>query len=224
MQDFFTIITAGGKGVRMGHATPKQFLPIGKKPILMHSIDAFASSGILCKIFLVLPKGQIEYWQQLCKTYSFTTPHEIVLGGKERFFSVKNALEKIPAYGITAIHDGVRPLVSKKTIVDCYKMALEKSNAIPYKDLTESIRKVSQSGSQSVNRADFKLIATPQMFDSNIIKQAYNQKFSPTFTDSASVAESAGVKINLVKTNPENIKITSPMDLALAEILIKEMA
>jgi len=220
---FFTIITAGGKGLRMKSDIPKQFLLLKGKPILMHSIETFAGCGLSPQIFLVLPEAQINYWQNLCLKFSFNIKHEIVSGGKERFFSVKNALDKIHEEGITAIHDGVRPLVSKKTILDCYKAAQENQTAIPYSDITESIRKIEGDKNEYANRDHFKLIATPQIFNTNLIKTAYKQPYSTSYTDSASVVEKLGIKINLIKGNPENIKVTTQTDLLIAEILIQKI-
>ncbi len=219
----YAIIVAGGKGERMGSETPKQFLEIKGKAILMHTIEKFFNTFPEIKIILALPENQIDFWEELCYKCGFVNvPHHIVKGGETRFHSVKNALELVKNNGIVGIHDGVRPLVSEQTIKICYEIAKQKGNAIPVVDVVESLRFVSkQEGTnKAVNRSCYKVVQTPQCFTSESILKAYKQEFDNGFTDDASVVEKIGETINLVEGNQENIKITTQQDLILAEALI----
>jgi len=215
------IIVAGGKGIRMQADIPKQFLELNGKPILMHTLEVFHCCDPHIQLILVLPASQIDFWNDLCDEYSFTLKHQIVVGGQNRFTSVKNALDSIHGRSLVAVHDGVRPLVSIDTITRCFDESGIKGTAIPVIDLVDSIRLVTVNGNQSVDRSSYKLVQTPQVFDIEILKNAYNQDFSPLFTDDASVVEASGVTINMVEGNRENIKITSPFDLEMAEWLLK---
>lgn len=220
----YAIIVAGGKGERMGATTPKQFLELAGKPILMHTIEKFRTTFQDIKIILALPENQFDFWEELCYKYGFTNiPHEIVPGGKTRFHSVKNALELVTEKGIVAVHDGVRPLVSKETIINCFSEAEKHGNAIPVIDVVESLRHVSkQEGiNKAVARSCYKIVQTPQCFTSESIKKAYQQEYNDHFTDDASVVEQLGQTIHLVDGNKENIKITSPADLKVAEAFLK---
>jgi 2-C-methyl-D-erythritol 4-phosphate cytidylyltransferase len=216
-----TIIVAGGKGERMNADIPKQFLEIHGKPILMHTLEVFRRYDAAMELILVLPSVQIQVWKELCKKHVFDIPHQIVEGGKTRFHSVKNGLEAIHYPTLVAVHDGVRPLVSIETISRCFDEAEKSGAAIPVIDLVESIRQISENESHSVDRNDYKLVQTPQVFDSELLKTAYKQEFKPFFTDDASVVEALGSKIQLVEGNRENIKITTEFDLRMAELLIK---
>lgn len=221
----YAIIVAGGKGERMGQHIPKQFLELAGKPILMHTIEKFYNSFPQLKIILVLPENQFDFWEELCYKYCFTKiPHQIVAGGKTRFDSVKNALVLVKEIGIVAIHDGVRPLVSSKTITNCFNQAKQSGAAVAVVDVVDSLRLVSKQDetSKAVTRSCYKSVQTPQCFKTDIILKAYQQSFDETFTDDASVVEKLGYKIDLVKGNIENIKITSPIDIALAEVLMKQ--
>jgi 2-C-methyl-D-erythritol 4-phosphate cytidylyltransferase len=216
------IIVAGGSGKRMGTDIPKQFLLLKGKPILMHTIERFSKFDSEINIVVVLPEQQIDYWNSLVKDHRFNIEHKLVKGGEERFYSVKNGLESIyEKDGIVAIHDGVRPCVSNQTIATCFREAEEKGNAIPYADITESIRYVDKSSSYIVDRSKYKTIQTPQVFDLLKIKNAYKTEFKKEFTDDASVFEEVGYDINLVLGNNENIKITTPFDLELAAKFIE---
>lgn len=214
------IIVAGGKGERMKADVPKQFIEIQGRPILMHTIEAFLGYDASLKIIVVLPQVQMEYWSELCKKHAFDVAHSIVAGGETRFQSVNNGLKAVKTSGLVAVHDGVRPLVSKATIARCYAEAQKNGNAIPVLELVDSIRHITPNGSISVDRAAFKLVQTPQVFNVELLKKAYEQPFSSLFTDDASVVESLGEEINLVEGNRENIKITTAFDLRLAEILL----
>ena len=214
------IIVAGGSGSRMQSAIPKQFLLLKEKPILMHTIAAFNNYDNACKITLVLPEKDFEYWNALCSKYSFSIEHYLVKGGKSRFHSVLNGLNSLDNSGIIAIHDGVRPLVSVQTIADCIAAASLKGNAIPVVVVNDSVRKIDFKTNHAVERKNYRLVQTPQCFKAEIIKKAYQQDFSEEFTDDASVLEALGTKINLVQGNPENIKITTEVDLKIAEALM----
>ena len=210
------LIVAGGKGERMNTDIPKQFLEIKGKPILMHTLDVFQSFDSNMKLILVLPEIQIDFWRELCAKHNFTLQHQIAAGGQTRFHSVKNGLEAVDSPALVAVHDGVRPLVSIETIARCFEAAGKYDAAIPVVDLVDSIRKVSENDSQSVDRNAYKLVQTPQIFDADLLKKAYEQEFSASFTDDASVVEALGTTIHLVEGNRENIKITTEFDLKIA--------
>lgn len=215
----YALIVAGGTGSRMNADTPKQFMTVGGKPILMFTIETFYGYDKEVEIIVVLPENQIDAWGRLCAEYSFAIKHSLCLGGEKRFFSVKNGLSGISRNGVVFIHDGVRPLVTRETLERCYLMAVKKGNAIPVVPVTESLRKLEFGKNTAVDRSKFFLVQTPQTFKVKVIKDAYNQEYSPLFTDDASVLESVGKTINVVDGNYENIKITYPHDLKLAEIL-----
>lgn len=220
----YVIIVAGGKGLRMGSDIPKQFLPIGGKPVLMHTIERFYNFSHDLKIIVVLPKEQQDYWHKLCEEHHFDIPHEIADGGETRFQSSKNGLALVPddAEGVVAFHDGVRPFVSEEVIERCLEMAQEEYTAVPVLPVTDTLRHIDDrtGNSYTVNRKLFRAVQTPQVFDISLAKQAFNQPDRATFTDDASVIESLGVNVNTVEGNKENIKITTPFDLKVAEVLI----
>ncbi|NOQ25929.1 MAG: 2-C-methyl-D-erythritol 4-phosphate cytidylyltransferase [Bacteroidales bacterium] len=215
----FVIIVAGGSGQRMKSSVPKQFLAINNEIILMMSINSFYRFDNSIDIIVALPEDQISTWKELCVKHNFIVKHSIVAGGQTRYHSVKNALVKINTEGIVAIHDGVRPLVSHKTIEQVFEKATLSGNAVPYIDLVDSIRYVDSDVNRPVDREKYKLIQTPQGFKSSLIKKAYEQPWEESFTDDASVVEKFGDKINLIAGNRENIKITSQVDLKIAEVL-----
>lgn len=218
----YAVIVAGGSGSRMGTDTPKQFLPIGNAPILMHTIKRFFTSAEQVNIVLVLPEEQVERWHQLCQKYSFSIPHLIVFGGKTRFQSVRNGLNSIgDSDGLVAIHDGVRPFISKRIIEEAFHTAKEKGNAVASVQMKDSIRLLDKKGSKAVNREDFRIIQTPQTFKLSQIRDAFHKAKSDQFTDDASVAENAGYNIQLIEGSYDNIKITTPEDLAMAEAILK---
>lgn len=203
----------------MGAEIPKQFLELAGKPILMRTMERFAAYDPSIRLVLVLPASQITRWNELCHTYQFTLKHVVANGGESRFQSVKNGLDLLPADGLVFIHDGVRPLVSVQTMHNCEEAALKVGNALPVIPVVESLRQLAEDSSRHVDRSQFRLVQTPQTFRLDLIKKAYLQPESPRFTDDASVCEALGEKINLVPGNPENIKITHPADLKLAECL-----
>ena len=220
--DKYALILAGGSGIRMGQDIPKQFLHLAGKPILMHTIEKFYGYDNEINIVVVLPESQIIYWENLVEEFSFTIPHKTAVGGTERFHSVKNGLSYISAPSLVAIHDGVRPLVSIEIISRCFEAALVYGNAVPVIPPSDSLRIVTDKGSKPVNRGLMKLIQTPQVFDAERIQIAYNHKFNPAFTDDATVLEKTGEKIVLVEGSIQNIKITTPLDLVLAEEILKQ--
>jgi len=211
------IIVAGGKGLRMSSDVPKQFILLKNKPILMHTIETFFHFDNLLKIILVLPKEHISLWQQLCEKYDFRIDCAVAEGGTERFFSVKNGLDLADENAIVAIHDGVRPFVSKETLENCFAAAEKFGNAVPVVPLNESVRWVENGENRCINRANLRIVQTPQVFRADLLRAAYQQPFSEHFTDDASVVEKFGEKINLVEGNRENIKITTKSDLKAAE-------
>nr|MBC7613161.1 2-C-methyl-D-erythritol 4-phosphate cytidylyltransferase [Pseudopedobacter sp.] len=219
---YYAIIVAGGKGKRMHHDLPKQFIPINGLPILMHSINAFHQNEFKPEIILVLAEVDLKVWQNLINQYQFDIPHQIAFGGAERFHSVKNGFSKIDVQNsIIAIHDAVRPLVSQKTISNCFKTALTKGNAIAAIPSKDSLRSLKDGLSVSLNRSETYLVQTPQTFQYSQLKKAYEQEFSINFTDDASVVEKAGFPILLEAGDQFNFKITFPEDLIIAEILLK---
>lgn len=218
----FVVIVAGGSGSRMGTDIPKQFLELCGKPVLMHTMQVFYDYDAGCSLILVLPRAQQEYWSELCLNHGFSLPHQIVSGGENRFHSVQNGLKLIDGEGIVFIHDGVRPLVSHQTIERCSHMAKKNGNAIPVLRINESLRKQKGDQSVSVDRTLYLSVQTPQTFRSDQILKAYKQNFDTTFTDDASVAEKAGFPIFMVEGNRENIKITNPTDLVVAEAFLRK--
>lgn len=219
----YAIIVAGGKGLRMGGDIPKQFLPIGGKPVLMRTIEVFRLAYPDIHIILVLPTSQQEYWQQLCKEYSFTAPFQIANGGETRFHSVSNGLKLISdeAEGVVGVHDGVRPFVTVETICRCYDEAVEWGAVVPVVPVVETVRQLREDGtSVTVPRDAYKLVQTPQTFRISLLKEAYRQLYIPSFTDDASVVEAFGKPVHLVEGNRENIKITTPADIRFVNGLL----
>lgn len=213
------IIVAGGKGLRMGGEVPKQFLPVNGKPVLMLTIETFHRFDPEMKIILVLPKEQQAYWDQLCAEYQFRIPYLLTDGGDTRFQSVKNGLALADDDGLIGVHDGVRPFVSQEVISRCFDTANINKAAIPVIDVVETIRKINGEQSETVDRNNYKLVQTPQVFTTSLLKKAYGQEYTPSFTDDASVVEAMGVKVTLVEGNRENIKITTPFDMIIAKAL-----
>lgn len=213
------IIVAGGKGLRMGGDIPKQFLPVCGKPVLMRTLEAFHVYDASIHLILVLPVSQQAYWKQLCEEYQFNLAHEIADGGETRFHSVKNGLALIKEDGLVGVHDGVRPFVSQEVIARCYDEALSLKAVIPVIGVVETVRHLTEGGSETVPRDQYKLVQTPQVFDVALLRRAYEQTYTDMFTDDASVVEALGEKVYLVEGNRENIKLTTPFDLKLAELL-----
>ena len=218
--DLYVVIVAGGSGKRMGMNSPKQFLELAGRPVLMHTIERFREFDNSIEIITVLPENQLRFWNDLQKNYSFNVPHTLVKGGSKRFISVKNGLEFVNSPGLVAIHDGVRPLVRLETIKRCFEAAEKYGNAIPVISPADSLRLEDTNGNIPVNRMNVKQVQTPQVFDVGKIKKAYLQDFDPSFTDDATVLEKTGEKIHMVEGNRENIKITNPEDLFIAQTLL----
>jgi 2-C-methyl-D-erythritol 4-phosphate cytidylyltransferase len=218
----FVIIVAGGSGSRMETEIPKQFLELCGKPVLMHTIQVFHDFDPESKIILVLPEDQQLFWKGLCLKHSFSLAHLVVSGGKTRFHSVQNGLSQIDGEGVIFIHDGVRPLVNRETLGRCLETAQKSGNAIPVLPVTESLRKLEGDQNISADRTQYFSVQTPQTFRSEQILEAFQLDFDPAFTDDASVAEKAGFSIHMVEGNRENIKITTPPDLIVAEALLKK--
>lgn len=216
----YALIVAGGKGLRMGGELPKQFLPVGGKPVLMRTLEAFYACNPEMKIILVLPLSQQPYWARLCEEHCFSVPHTVAGGGETRYHSVKNGLAYVDSPGLVGVHDGVRPFVSQEVIARCYALAAEKKAVIPVIDVLETVRHLEGEGSTTVSRDEYKLVQTPQVFDADLLKQAYEQPYTPFFTDDASVVEAMGVPVHLAPGNRENIKITTPFDLKIAAALL----
>ena len=218
----YIIIVAGGKGLRMGSDIPKQFLPIGGKPVLMRTLERFRSYDANLQIILVLPEAQQDYWRELCEQYHFDVEYLLANGGQTRFHSVQNGLALVPddAEGVVGIHDGVRPFPSIEVIRNCYATARVKKAVIPVIPVVETVRHLEGDKSATVPRNDYRLVQTPQTFDIQLLKAANRQPYNEGFTDDASVVESYGHDITLVEGNRENIKITTPYDLKIAEVLL----
>ena len=218
----YIIIVAGGKGLRMGSDIPKQFLPIGGKPVLMRTLERFRQYSPTLQIILVLPTAQQDYWLQLCKEYDFQVEYQLADGGETRFHSVQNGLAKIPdnAEGVVGVHDGVRPFPSIDVIRNCYETARTAKAVIPVIPIVETVRHLQGENSVTVPRNDFRLVQTPQCFDIQLLKAANKQSYCDNFTDDASVVEAFGFSITLAEGNRENIKITTPYDLKIAEVLV----
>ena len=219
----YAIIVAGGKGLRMGADIPKQFLLVGGKPVLMHTISRFHTYDKDLKVILVLPKEQQSYWQELCEQYHFNEEYQLADGGASRFQSCKNGLSLIPTdtTGLVGIHDGVRPFASIETIERCFNTALITKAVIPVLPVTDTLRFTGDSRSgKNVQRSNYKTVQTPQVFDIQLIKKAYEQAEKADFTDDASVVEQLGQNVTMVEGNRENIKITTPFDLKVAEVLL----
>ncbi len=218
----YAIIVAGGSGTRMGSTVPKQFLSLNGLPVLMHSLLAFYNSTSKPQLILALNANFHDYWKQLCNTHNFDIPHILVNGGETRFHSVKAAFDTISDMGsLVAVHDAVRPLISSVLIDSAYQQAGEKGNAIVAVKSRDSVRRLKGDTSLSLKRDEIYLVQTPQTFQYGQLKSAYLQPYNDTFTDDASVVESAGFDIHLTEGDHQNIKITFPEDIAIAEIILK---
>lgn len=218
----YAIIVAGGRGLRMGGELPKQFLPLSGKPVLMRTLELF--EGEVNRIILVLPEDHIPFWQELCERYHFTLPHTVALGGETRFHSVRSGLSYLPQAGLVAVHDGVRPLASHELIRRSFEEAERSGAALPACPVTDSLRLRQDEGkSEAVDRSRYVAVQTPQTFDLGRLQRAYGQAYSPLFTDDASVYEAASLgSITLIDGEETNIKLTTPRDLLLAELLLRE--
>ena len=217
------VIVAGGKGLRMGADVPKQFLPLSKKPMLMRTIEKFYEFDQSIQIVVVLHDDYFILWSELCKMYQFDIDYELTIGGNTRFDSVKRGLEAVSNNKIVAIHDAARPFVSTKLIGQCYYLAeKEKCGVVPVVDEKNSLRLVQGSTHKTLDRSGVKIVQTPQVFPSELIKKAYEAEYNSKFTDDATVAENAGMHILLIQGEDTNIKVTTTADLKFASFLLKD--
>lgn len=234
----YVLIVAGGKGLRMGGDLPKQFIPLEGKPLLMHTLETFHRWDPVAELVVVLPADHQPYWQMLCREIGCKVPHRIATGGETRFHSVRNGLallaqtqgwsatvteEEPPAFYI-AVHDGVRPFVAPEVITACFEEAMRQGAAIPVLPMIDSLRESSAEGSRPVDRSRYFAVQTPQVFEGRLLLGAYDQPYLPSFTDDASVVEALGFAVRMVEGNRENIKITTPFDLLVAEALFRRSA
>lgn len=213
------IITAGGIGKRMGGSIPKQFLLLNGKPLLMHTIERIHHFDASAELIVTLPEDYLKDWEEMCEKYSFQIKHDVIPGGEERFDSIKNALELASGEWI-AVHDGVRPFPGRQVLTELVKTVKTHRAVIPVVPVKESLRLVEGESSAAVQRNHYQIVQTPQIFEGKLLKKAYEQKYTHSFTDDASVVESIGARVHLISGNDENIKITNPVDLKLAEILL----
>jgi 2-C-methyl-D-erythritol 4-phosphate cytidylyltransferase len=216
----YALLVAGGVGTRMKSSIPKQFLPIAGKPVIVHTIEAFHRYDPDIDVILVLPEAHLKGWNEIGKTYDLLDRVTKVTGGETRFQSVRAGLRYMEPDSLVAIHDGVRPLISREVIANSFDTAAGTGSAITSVPLKDSIRKVSEDASEALDRSKYRLIQTPQTFQTWLIRKAYDQEESPVFTDCASVAESYGIKISLINGDYTNLKITGPEDLHLAVALL----
>jgi 2-C-methyl-D-erythritol 4-phosphate cytidylyltransferase len=217
----YAIIVAGGKGTRINSKLPKQFIALNGKPILLHTLEAFFNYSDKITIVLVLPEHEFGIWESIREEFNITRPLILQKGGETRFQSVKSGLDEIDGEGLVAIHDGVRPLVSSDLIGASFRLAAVHGSAVASVRLKESIRETDQDTTKAVDRSRYRLIQTPQTFNLQLIKKAYQLKEDISLTDDASVAERAGHKISLFEGSYENIKVTTAEDLVVAEALLK---
>ncbi len=227
---YYAVITAGGVGKRMKSKTPKQFLDLDGKPILLRTIELFTNLDMDVEIVLVLPPGHVEIWKDYYNRHGLIFPHTIVTGGITRFHSVRAALDIIPDGAVVAVHDGVRPIVPQSLITELftYPLSQDCAGVIPAVPVVESMRQKTvdangvQTGTRPVTREDYLLVQTPQVFDSTRLKLAYKKPYSPNFTDDATVMESSGYKFDIIEGSKFNLKITTRDDLKFANLLLRE--
>jgi len=215
-----TIIVAGGSGKRMGGPIPKQFMLVKGKPLLCWTIEAFHAFDPAMPIIVVLPETQITIWKALCIGHGFLIEHEVVAGGEERFHSTRNGLAAITGDGVVAVHDGVRPLVSKEMIARCFAAAEEHGAAIPVVPITSSVRRVDDGTSEPIDRSALRAVQTPQCFRTDVLRKAFELPYDVAFTDEATLVERTGAKVHLVAGEEHNLKVTTPADLRFAELLL----
>lgn len=221
----YIIVVAGGKGLRMGGEIPKQFQMLNGLPILMLTLENVHRAVPSASIILVLPKDQQSYWNELCREYNFDMPFSLADGGETRFHSVKNGLSLVPdgEKGVVAVHDGVRPFVSEHVFQDCMEQAAVCRAVIPVVEVVETLRHIVPEGSVTEPRGEYRLVQTPQVFDIDLLKKGYSQPYLPSFTDDASVVEAMGYPVKLIPGNRENIKITTPFDKIIGEVLASQV-
>lgn len=215
------IIVAGGQGARMGSAMPKQFLELQEKPILYHTLKSFLDTFPEINIIVVLPKEFISYANMVLQHFDSVPEITLVAGGNTRYESVQNGIKALTDdTGITFVHDGVRPLISRQLLHKCYQVASEKGSAIPAVAIVDSIRQLDDIKHFPIDRNTLRSIQTPQTFQTKLLKSAFEQPYQDSFTDEANVVENLGMAVHLIEGERSNIKITTPEDLAIAEALL----
>jgi 2-C-methyl-D-erythritol 4-phosphate cytidylyltransferase len=222
-----TIIVAGGSGRRMGGTMPKQFLLLKGRPLLMRTLDAFHGFDADMPLVLVLPEDHHGTWQALCVEYGFRVPHRLIAGGVERYHSTQLGLAAVDHDGLVAVHDGVRPLVSTALIGRCFDAAQVHSAVVPVVPIMPSVREVASlspfgevSGSRALDRSRLRAVQTPQCFHAELLRRAFDLPYEPGFTDEATMVERLGVDIHMVEGEENNIKVTTPFDLRVAELVL----
>jgi 2-C-methyl-D-erythritol 4-phosphate cytidylyltransferase len=215
-----TIIVAGGSGKRMGAAIPKQFLLLKGRPLLMWTLEAFNRFDPAMQLVVVLPKDHHGTWQELCDEHGFALAHTLVSGGAERFHSTFEGLKAVTHEGLVAVHDGVRPLVSAALIARCFAAAEEHGAAIPVVPISPSVRELTEEGSQAMDRSRLRAVQTPQCFRVPLLRRAFELPYDPAFTDEATLVERLGVDVHLIEGEEHNIKVTTPFDLQVAEVVM----
>lgn len=216
----YAVIVAGGQGIRMGSVIPKQFLPLLGKPMLCHAIESFAQAMPGIQLILVLPENQVGSAQTVLRSYIGNIDVTTVAGGETRYHSVQNGLKQITGEGVVFVHDGARPLISGELIMRCYEQAKEKGSAVPVIPLVESARIVDGEQSKPLDRENLRIVQTPQTFRTEVILPAFMQQYIPSFTDEATVLEAYGTTVHLIDGMPDNIKVTTPNDMIVAEALL----
>lgn len=222
-KDLYAVFVAGGSGTRMGSELPKQFIELGGIPILQRSVERFLEAAPKARVLVVLPERHVPLWQELCVRYAVSFSQTLVRGGITRFHSVLNALEKVPDGAIVSIHDGVRPLLTPalvSSMLEVMNGPAAPDALVPVIPVTDTLRSLDE-GVKAPDRSRLAAVQTPQMFRSEVIRQAYRQPYDTTFTDDASVVERAGYKIATIPGEKFNIKITTPEDLTLARLLLQ---
>ncbi len=221
----YIIVVAGGKGLRMGSNVPKQFMLLNGKPLVMTTIENLCAMDVTLRVILVLPKEQLQLWDELCAEYSFAIPVKVVAGGTTRFHSVQNGLAAIdePEEALVGVHDGVRPFLAMKVYDELFREAAINGAVIPVIPVHDSMRRFigGQGATEAVPRDRYRLVQTPQVFKLSILRKAYEQLYLEQFTDDASVVEAMGEFVHIVEGNRENIKITTPFDFVLAKAIVE---
>lgn len=213
------IIVAGGSGTRMKSELPKQFIELNGKPILMLTLEAMHDFDSEMQLILVLPETQMDYWESLCGMYNWAIPHLLANGGATRFLSVKSGLEK--AIGkLVGVHDGVRPFVTAEMMERCFSEAERSNAAVPVVPIVQSLRWIHDGCNEAVNRDEYRAVQTPQCFNTDVLRSAFANANRTDYSDDASVVEANGVAVSLVDGDQENIKVTTPFDLQLGQLII----
>lgn len=217
------IIVAGGSGTRMEAEIPKQFIELNEKPILMHTLERMHAADDAMQLILVLPANQMDEWEKLCNKHGFSLPHVMAEGGSTRFLSVKSGLELAWGSALIGVHDGVRPLFTADLINRVFSEAAYSGAAIPVTPVIQSLRKVDGNKSQTVDRAEYRQVQTPQCFKTEVLQMGFANAKHVNYSDDAAVVEANGALIGLVDGDLDNIKITTPIDLQLAELIITRL-